>query len=246
MSGWREVRTRVSSYDEVGTRNDLNRVEWVKQKLRDIPAGSRLLDAGAGEQRFRNYCDHLQYVAQDFGRYDGIGDSAGLHTQKWDQANLDIVSDITAIPESAESFDAILCTEVLEHVPDPIAALRELSRLLRRQGTLILTAPFCSLTHFAPYHFYSGFNRYFFERHLKNAGFDILEITTNGNFFEFLAQEVRRLPEVAGRYGKGRLGLRERIGVRILLRWLQRMSALGDGSAELLNFGFHVLARKVG
>lgn len=245
MRMWQGPLSRVFGLNNmVGTRNDAYRATWVEQKLRDIPVGSRLLDAGAGEQRFRKFCGHLRYVAQDFGRYDGKGDLAGLHTQEWSQMNLDIVSDITVIPEPNESFDAILCTEVLEHVPDPIAALKELSRLLRRDGTLVLTAPFCSLTHFAPFHFYSGFNRYFFEHHLKRFGFEILEIKTNGNFFEYIAQEVRRLPDVASRYGGGRLSYGEKIAMQILLRSFGRMSAFGDGSSELLNFGFYVLARK--
>ena len=138
--------------NSVGTRNEIEREAWVRQRLESIPAGSRLLDAGAGEQRFRKFCGHLHYVSQDFGQYDGTGDHAGLQTASWNQANLDIVSDITAIPEPNGSFDAILCTEVLEHLPNPIAAVAEFSRLLRADGQLILTAPFCSLTHFSPFH----------------------------------------------------------------------------------------------
>ena len=48
----------------VGTDNDANREAWLKDQLARIPAGWRLLDAGAGEQRFRKYCGHLAYVAQ--------------------------------------------------------------------------------------------------------------------------------------------------------------------------------------
>ena len=39
-----------------------------------IPRGYKILDAGAGELRFKPDCDHLQYVAQDFGQYEGTGD----------------------------------------------------------------------------------------------------------------------------------------------------------------------------
>ena len=37
----------------------------------------------------------LDYVSQDFAQYDGEGDTIGLQTGTWDQAQLDIISDIT-------------------------------------------------------------------------------------------------------------------------------------------------------
>ena len=54
--------------NNVGTRNELDRHEWIKQQLKAIPAGARLLDAGAGEQQYRPDCEHLTYVAQDFAQ----------------------------------------------------------------------------------------------------------------------------------------------------------------------------------
>src|SRR5674476_1266665 len=66
----------------------------------------------------------------------------GLQTKGWDTTRIDLVSDITAIPAPDASFDAILCSEVLEHVPEPTHALDEFTRLLKPGGVLILTAPF--------------------------------------------------------------------------------------------------------
>lgn len=226
----------------VGTKNEAARVRWLEETLNRILPGSRILDAGAGELRFQSFCGHLDYVAQDIGRYEGKGDGSGLQTGSWDQSRLDIVSDITAIPEPEASFDAVMCIEVFEHLPDPVAALREFARLLRKGGQLILTAPFCSLTHFAPYHFYTGFNRYFFERHLPASGFEIAEMTANGNFFEYLAQEIRRIPAVSGRYASNAPGPVESLAVRIVLRMLERFAGRDAGSDELLHFGHHVRA----
>lgn len=227
-----------------GTHNESTREAWLEQALKEIPAGSRILDAGAGEQKYRRFCQHLTYVSQDFGQYDGKGDNSGLQMGTWDQSALDIVSDITSIPEPDASFDAIMCIEVFEHLPDPLLALREFSRLLRPGGHLILTAPFCSLTHFAPYHFYSGFNRYYYETHFPQYGFEILDLQHNGNFFEYLAQELRRMETVSNRYvgkGAGLLGMVMAKPVLALLSWYSKRD---NGSHEVLNFGYMALARK--
>ena len=91
--------------------------------------------------------------------------------KSWDTSHIDLVSDITAIPAPDASFDAIVCSEVLEHVPEPTHALDEFARLLKPSGKLILTAPFASLVHMAPYHYCSGFSRYWYEYHLSLARF---------------------------------------------------------------------------
>ena len=139
------------------------------------------------------------YVAQDNAVYDGKGEE-GLQTGSWDFSQIDIVSDILDIPEPDASFDAVLCTEVLEHLPDPVRALDEMARLLRPGGIFIITAPFWSLTHFAPYHYATGFNRYFYELHLGRLGFDIVDMIPNGNFFECVGQEVRRIADMSQRF----------------------------------------------
>jgi len=235
---------RETTMISAGTHNESNRVAWIERTLKRIPAGARILDAGAGEQRFKPFCAHLRYVAQDFAQYDGRGDGVGLQTGSWDQSTLDIVSDIATIPEPDASFDAIMCTEVFEHIPHPAQALAEFARLLKPNGYLLITAPFCSLTHFAPYHFYTGFNRYFYDHYFKLYGFEMVDFQLNGNYFEYLAQELRRLPSVAVQYGGQPMRVWEKLARRLLLRALERFSRADRGSAELLNYGCHVFAQK--
>jgi hypothetical protein len=74
----------------------------------------------------------------------------------------------------------------------------------------------------------------------------VVEITPNGNFFEYLAQELRRLRGVATRYANDALDESEQESVQTLLGALQRFSGKDTGSKELLCFGYHVLARKTG
>lgn len=227
----------------IGTTTDEVRINWVIKQLKALDDGIRILDAGAGELRFKPHCCHLQYAAQDFAQYDGGGDGAGLQTGKWDNTQLDFVSDITLIPVDDASFDAILCTEVFEHIPDAIAAIREFQRILKPGGTLLITAPFNSLTHFAPYHF-CGYNRYWYMHHLPLMGLEIDEIEPNGSWFAFVAQELRRSRLVGKMYASGLLGLITRVAAIPLLALLTLQARLDRGSPELLCFGFMVRATK--
>lgn len=227
----------------VGTTNESARVEWIEKTLQQIPEGLTILDAGAGESQFKKYCSHLKYIAQDFGQYQGEGD-VGLQTGTWDNSKLDIVSDILSIPLPDHSVDAIMCTEVLEHIPDPLGAIKEFSRLIKPGGYLLITAPFASLTHFAPYHFASGLSRFFYEKHLPENGFTINELQLNGNYFEYLAQENRRIKQVAKKYAGTNLNIFHKIIIHLNLLILQELSKKDTGSSELLCYGIHVFARK--
>ena len=228
---------------KVGTNNEATRVKWIEETLKKIPNGLSILDAGAGECQFKKYCGHLKYISQDFAQYDGSGE-AGLQTGKWDNTKLDIVSDILAIPLPAHSVDAIMCTEVLEHIPDPITAIKEFSRLIKPGGYLLITAPFASLTHFAPYHFASGLSKFFYEKHLPENDFEIIDLQLNGNFFEYVAQENRRIKSVAAKYANKKLNIFAKIVIHLNLLILQGLSKRDKGSSELLCYGIHVFARK--
>lgn len=227
----------------VGTKNESERINWIEATLKKIPGGSTILDAGAGECQFKRFCGHLKYIAQDFGQYEGTG-NIGLQTGSWDNTKLDIISDITSIPLPDASVDAVMCTEVLEHIPDPLTALREFSRLIKPGGYLLITAPFASLTHFAPYHFASGLSRFFYEKHLPENGFEIIELKLNGNFFEFVAQENRRIKQIALKYSGVKLNFIQKIIIHLNLMILQKLSSRDNGSSELLCYGLHVFSRK--
>ena len=230
----------------VGTKNQLNREKWLKKTLKKIPKGKKILDAGAGELQYKKFCSHLKYVSQDFGGYDGRGDEKGFQMQEWDNSGLDIVSDIAKIPVKDSSFDAVMCIEVLEHIPHPIEAIKEFSRIIKPNGYLVMTAPVSSLTHFAPYYFYNGYSQYWYQKYLSDYKFEIIELKFNGNWFEAIAQELRRTSFMISEYApESKWSRADEIAMNRLLSTLEKSSLADQGSEVLHSHGIHVLARKL-
>jgi SAM-dependent methyltransferase len=112
---------------------------WARRRLDDAIASHAslangiLLDVGCGmkphEEQFSPFVD--VYLGLEYSPDSGYrGNKA------------DLCGDAAALPLNDKSVDTILCTEVLEHVPDPERTIAEFSRILRPGGTLITTAPF--------------------------------------------------------------------------------------------------------
>jgi|GEM_PF-786031 len=173
---------------EIHDFNQRARDRWVKEKASTVPAGSRVLDMGAGTCLYRPLFAHCDYKTHDFKQYEGAEKHGGTSAY----GRIDYVSEILAIPAPDHSFDVILCTEVLEHVPEPIKVLREISRLLRPGGRAFVTAPLGSGLHQLPFHFYGGYTPEWYRRFSAEAGMTATEITPNGGFFKHLAQECAR------------------------------------------------------
>jgi SAM-dependent methyltransferase len=67
--------------------------------------------------------------------------------------NPNIFADVTRVPLMAQSVDSILCTEVLEHLPNPQACVDEIHRLLSTGGVALASVPFFYPVHADPYDF---------------------------------------------------------------------------------------------
>lgn len=112
---------------------------WTRKRLDESIAACAdrahgvLLDVGCGikpyEKLYSPYVE--QYIGLEYSPESGYrGNKA------------DFCADAAELPLADESVDTILCTEVMEHVPNPEKTIAEFARVLRRGGTIIVTAPF--------------------------------------------------------------------------------------------------------
>jgi SAM-dependent methyltransferase len=214
-------------------------MKFVAEEMRNILHGSILLDAGCGSQQYRRFCDHLDYRAQDFGEYsadvtDGFASDLG-GSIGYQYGALDYVSDIWAIPEVDATFDAILCTEVFEHIPYPTETIREFSRLIKPGGRLVLTVPSNCLRHMDPYFFYSGFSNRYLEKFLREAGFVIDKLQPVGDYYSWIALEIARTMKNHGAVA--------RLVLAPALLWYMRRKRTSV-SVNTLCIGYHVVATR--
>ena len=175
--------------------NVLNRDKWVAAQASAVPRGTRVLDVGAGSAPYRSLFDGCDYKTQDFSQLRPEQLRFGSYTP------IDLVSEADDIPVPDGSFEVIICTEVLEHVPEPIRVLREFGRILAPGGRLILTAPLGSGIHQEPYHFYGGYTPYWYRRFLTEAGFQSIEIAANAGTLRHVAQETIRFVQMTRPFG---------------------------------------------
>ncbi len=116
----------------------------LRRELRNFSGD--ILDIGCGNSPFRHLLDPKQ------SRYQGIDINAAA---KFGYDNPDTVYyDGQTIPFKDNSFDGIICTEVLEHVPDPVPFIAELYRVLKPKGLAIITIPWSARYHYQPYDYH--------------------------------------------------------------------------------------------
>ena len=117
---------------------------WVRRRLSaavalaSTRARGVLLDVGCGQKPYAAvFRPHVsRYIGMDYSPAAGYRGNVA-----------DVCGDVAAIPIATASVDTVLCTEVLEHVSDPDAVVREIARVLRPSGVVICTAPFVYPVH---------------------------------------------------------------------------------------------------
>lgn len=164
----------------------------------------------------------------------------GLQAQSWQYTELEFTCDVLDLPVLAQS-EVVLCTEVLEHVPDPVAAFEKIWSLTAPGGFLAVTVPFLSLMHQAPHWYSSGLSPFWFAHHAACLGIGAFEITVHGDYFDLMRQEIERLLERKSNFGSALVS--PFVGcVRLALRVARRFSS--TSRRQMGAFGVTFIAQK--
>ena len=102
----------------------------------------------------------------------------------------DILGDAHFLPLRDESFDIVVCTEVLEHLKEPQKAIDEMKRVVKKGGKLLLTTRFIFPLHETPSDYFR-YTKYGLRYLLRD--WDIVQITEETNTMETLAVLLQRL-----------------------------------------------------
>lgn len=156
-------------------------------------ASGRLLDLGCGKvPLYGVYKDLVTEVTC-------VDWNNSLH----ETSHLDKEADLTQpieLPDS--SFDTIILSDVLEHIPVPHELCREVARLLTPGGKLILSVPFYYPLHEAPYDFYR-YTEFALRRFMEHSGMKVISLQPLGGVMEILSditsKYIMRLP-ILGAY----------------------------------------------
>jgi SAM-dependent methyltransferase len=134
-----------------------------------------VLDVGSGESRpFGDLFDTDLFVGID--RFESA----------------DLIGDAGALPFRSGQADLVLCTEVLEHLPEPNLALAEIKRVLSPGGVLMLTTPLVWGEH--DHIDFQRWTEVGLRRTLMAAGFEVREFRRRGGIFTALGCMVTRIP----------------------------------------------------
>lgn len=149
--------------------------EFVKNiaKECDMPT-KKMLDIGAENSPYKKYFSKLDYYSQDIKQ-----NSSG---------SINFVGDINEGLDTVESnsFDFILCTQVLEHIREPKKSFQEFCRILKPGGKMFLTTHLCFEEHMVPFDYFR-FTKYGLRYLGESNGFAIERISPQGGIFQIIA-----------------------------------------------------------
>jgi SAM-dependent methyltransferase len=158
--------------------------DFVARAASEIPSGSYVLDAGAGQCTYKPFFKQHAYIAVD----------AAWGDDDWDYSQLDIICDLEQLPFSENTFDAVICAQVLEHVKEPQRVIVETFKTLKPGGIIYLSAPQGWGIHQRP-HDYFRYTNYGLQYLFEKSGFHQIDINPSCGYFGYLANRLTVFPK---------------------------------------------------
>lgn len=132
----------------------------------------KVLDVGCGEKPF------YRYIKSNVQEYIGMDHPDTPHDKKL----IDVFGSADNIPFQDNYFDAVILTQVIEHVEEPIKSLDEIYRVLKPGGYLMLAWPFLFPIHEAPRDFFR-YTYYGMKYMAERSGFTVVKIIPSSGFW---------------------------------------------------------------
>lgn len=126
-----------------------------------------VLDYGAGKMPYKTMFTKAE-------KYIGLDYSVTVESMKIGEQDV-IYYDGKTIPFESETMDSVVCFQVIEHVEDPDNSIKEMNRVLKMGGWLMITVPAAYPIHLAPYDF-RRYTSYGIEKLLLENGFSDISI----------------------------------------------------------------------
>jgi SAM-dependent methyltransferase len=137
-----------------------------------------ILDFGCGSKPYES----LFIKAKS---YIGVDMQASGYDHK--DSKIDFCYDGKVIPLPDDSFDAVVCFEVLEHIFNIEEVLGEIRRVLKPNGQILISIPFAWNEHLIP-HDFARYTSYGIRHVLEKNGFSVVEITKSTTYFLAVCQ----------------------------------------------------------
>jgi SAM-dependent methyltransferase len=131
-----------------------------------------LYDIGCGNKPF------AEFLKDKVSTHIGVDIDDGFY----DSSHIDLVGSAYEVPAEDNAADALVSSQVIEHLNRPIDAIQEMARLLKPQGLLFLSFPFLYPIHAAP-HDYMRYTEHYVNDVLGMHGFEIIEKSRIGGFW---------------------------------------------------------------
>jgi ubiquinone/menaquinone biosynthesis C-methylase UbiE len=107
--------------------------------LEGVPFSGTILDAGCGEALFAEFLERRQGVTRIVNV--DLGDPTVVLHRRKDPRHEAVRASLLELPFEKDTFDGVLCAEVLEQIEDDASAARELARVTKPGGTLLVSVP---------------------------------------------------------------------------------------------------------